>query len=63
VAGGWGAPRGQLVLWVDEYHRLPVVLAVQSGAEVGRVRVAWPAAPGRILRVPEKVLRGADPPR
>ena len=26
--------------------------AVQSGAEVGRVRVAWPAAPGRILRVP-----------
>jgi len=58
-----GAPRGQLLLWVDEYHRLPRVRAVQSGTEVGRVRVAWPAAPGRIFRVPEKVLRGADPAR
>ena len=58
-----GAPRGQLLLWVDEYHRLPVVLAQQGGVEVGRVRVPWPAAPGRIFRVPERVLRGADPAR
>ena len=58
-----GAPRGHLLLWVDEQHRLPVVLAQQGGVEVGRVRVRWPAAPGRIFRVPEKVLRGADPTR
>ena len=58
-----GAPRGQLLLWVDEYHRLPVVRALQGGLEVGRVRVPWPAAPGRVFRVPEKVLRGADPTR
>ena len=63
VPVGGGAPRGQLLLWVDEYHRLPVVLARQGGVEVGRVRVPWPAAPGRIFRVPEKVLRGADPAR
>ena len=60
-----GGRRGdELALWVkDQYHRLPVERAVQSGADVGRVRVASPAAPGRILRVPEKVLRGADPAR
>ena len=48
-------------LLVDEYRRLPVVLASQGGMEVARVRVPWPAAPGRIFRVPERVLRGADP--
>jgi hypothetical protein len=25
--------------------------------------VPWPAAPGRIFRVPERVLRGAHPAR
>ncbi len=63
VPVGGGAPRGQLLLWVDDYHRLPVVCARQAGVEVGRVRVPWPAAPGRIFRVPEQVLRGADPSR
>ena len=63
VPVGGGAPRGQLLLWVDDHHRLPVVLAQQGGVEVGRVRVPWPAAPGRIFRVPERVLRGADPTR
>ncbi len=61
VPVGGGAPRGQLLLWVDEFHRLPVVRARQGGSEVGRVRVPWPAAPGRIFRVPEKVLGAADP--
>ena len=63
VPAGGGAPRGQLLLWVDEYHRVPVVRALQGGVEVGRVRVPWPAAPGRVFRVPEKVLRGAVPSR
>ncbi|MGL4175994.1 MAG: NAD(P)/FAD-dependent oxidoreductase [Dermatophilaceae bacterium] len=58
---GVGAPRGHLLLWTDEYRRLPVIRAVQAGTEVGRVRVAWPAAPGRIFRVPERVLTGARP--
>ncbi len=63
VPAGGGAPRGQLLLWVDEYHRVPVVRALQGGVEVGRVRVPWPAAPGRVFRVPERVLRGAVPSR
>jgi hypothetical protein len=63
VPVGGGVPRGQLLLWVDDFHRLPVVLAQQGGVEVGRVRVPWPAAPGRIFRVPERVLRGAHPAR
>ncbi len=63
VPPGGGSPRGQLLLWVDEYRRLPVVRAFQGGVEVGRVRVRWPAAPGRVFRVPEKVLRGAVPSR
>ncbi|MGL5819134.1 MAG: FAD-dependent oxidoreductase [Phycicoccus sp.] len=63
VLPGVGAPRGQLLTWTDEYHRLPVVRAVQAGTEVGRARVPWPAAPGRIFRVPERVLVGARPGR
>ncbi|MGL4745439.1 MAG: NAD(P)/FAD-dependent oxidoreductase, partial [Dermatophilaceae bacterium] len=63
VAPGVGAPRGHLLLWTDEYRRLPVIRAVQAGTEVDRVRVAWPAAPGRIFRVPEGVLAGAHPDR
>lgn len=59
VAGG--ALRGHLLLWTDEYRRLPGIRAMQAGAEVGRTRTAWPAAPGRIFRVPERVLSGADP--
>jgi hypothetical protein len=63
VPVGGGAPRGRLLLWVDEYRRLPVVVAAQSGMEVGRVRVPWPAAPGRAFRVPERVLGRANPSR
>jgi len=56
-----GAPRAHLLLWTDEYRRLPGIRAMQGGAEVGRLRTPWPAAPGRIFRVPERVLAGADP--
>jgi thioredoxin reductase len=59
VAGG--APSAHLLLWTDTYRRLPGIRAMQAGAEVGRVRTPWPAAPGRIFRVPERVLVGADP--
>ena len=63
VPADGGSPRGHLLLWVDEYQRLPVVRALQGGVEVGRVRTPWPAAPGRVYRVPERVLHGADPSR
>jgi thioredoxin reductase len=59
VPASGGAPRGQLLLWTDVYRRFPVVRATQSGKEVGRARTPWPAAPGRIFRVPERVLANA----
>ena len=58
-----GAPRGQLLARTDAYRRLPTVRAMQGGSEVGRVRTVWPAAPGRIFRIPERVLADADPSR
>lgn len=54
-------PRGHLLTWTDEYRRSPAVIAVQDGHEVGRVRTWWPAAPGRIYRIPSKVIAGASP--
>lgn len=59
VPSSGGAPRGQLLLWTDTYRRFPVVLAMQRGTEVGRTRTPWPAAPGRIYRVPERLLANA----
>lgn len=58
---GGAAPRGDLLFWVDEYHRAPRVRAVQDGQLIGRTRTPWPAAPGRIYRAPWSLVSGADP--
>jgi thioredoxin reductase len=58
---GGVAPRGDLLFWVDEYHRAPVVRAVQDGRTIGRKRTPWPAAPGRVFRAPWSLVSGADP--
>ena len=55
--------RGNLSLWTDELRHRPVVEARQDGRVVGRVRTAWPAAPGRVFRVPFGVLAHARPGR
>lgn len=52
---------GRLVAWTSEYVRFPTVVAVQDGREIGRVRTPWPAAPGRIFRIPFSVLAGLEP--
>lgn len=57
------APRGHLLMWTDEYCRFPTVTAVQDGVEIGSIRTLWPAAPGRIFRVPDTLLRWARPDR
>jgi thioredoxin reductase len=54
-------PRGDLLLWVDEYHRAPRLHAIQDGRTIGEKRTAWPAAPGRIYRAPASLLANADP--
>jgi thioredoxin reductase len=59
-AGG-SSPRGDLLMWVDEYHRAPRLQAVQGGRVIARRRTPWPAAPGRIYRAPWSLVAGADP--
>jgi thioredoxin reductase len=52
-------PRDHLLLWPDAYRRLPVVRAVQDGRVLARRRLPWPAAPGRIFRVPADLVASA----
>ena len=59
VATGVTAPRGDLLLWCDRYQRLPVVRAVQDGRLLARRRILWPAAPGRVFRVPADLVASA----
>ncbi|KAA0102376.1 pyridine nucleotide-disulfide oxidoreductase [Mycolicibacterium sp. P1-18] len=59
--GGGVAPRGDLLFWVDEYHRAPRLRAEQDGRTVGTARTPWPAAPGRIYRAPWSLVADADP--
>jgi len=53
--------RGRLLTWSDASVTAPVVEVRQGGALVSRRRVPWPAAPGRVFRIPSSVLAGVDP--
>jgi thioredoxin reductase len=55
------APRGDLLFWVDAYHRAPRLRAVQDGRTIGRARTLWPAAPGRVYRAPWSLVADAEP--
>lgn len=62
ISAGSGAPaRGDLLLWVDEYRRLPKLRAVQDGRTIAVKRTPWPAAPGRVYRAPWSLVSDADP--
>lgn len=62
ISAASGRPaRGDLLLWTDEYHRLPKLCAVQDGRVLATKRTPWPAAPGRIYRAPWSLVAGADP--
>lgn len=57
---GQPAPsRGRLLLWSHEQVAFPTVVAEQAGHVLARRRLPWPAAPGRVFRVPWTLLRGA----
>lgn len=60
-AGDPKPPRDRLLLWTDEYVAVPRVVLEQDGRVVGRKRVLWPAAPGRVFRVPSDILGDVDP--
>ncbi|MDQ1106032.1 NAD(P)/FAD-dependent oxidoreductase [Nocardioides zeae] len=53
--------RGRLLLWTDTWVERPRVEAVQDGRVVGTRRLPWPAAPGRVFRVPSAILDAARP--
>ncbi|MFN8193753.1 MAG: FAD-dependent oxidoreductase [Nocardioidaceae bacterium] len=54
--GDTAPARERLLLWTDELVRRPRVVARQDGRVVGSLRVRWPAAPGRVFRVPSSLL-------
>ena len=53
--------RNRLLLWADDYFRRPEIVATQDGRIVARTDVRWPASPGRVFRLPSKILADADP--
>ena len=52
--------RDRLLAWCDEFVSFPVVEVRQGGSVVSRRRLSWPAAPGRVFRIPASVLDGVD---
>lgn len=52
--------RRRLLLWSDEFVRVPTISATQDGHVVGRTTLPWPAAPGRVFRVPSSILDRVD---
>lgn len=50
-------PRARLSLWSDEFRASPSVLVQQGGETIAAQWLPWPAAPGRVFRVPWRVLR------
>lgn len=58
--GDVGPARNRLLFWVDRYVARPAVEARQGGGVIGSVRLAWPAAPGRVFRVPASILDRVD---
>ncbi len=53
-------PRQRLLLWPEIFVPFPTVELRQQGKIVARKRLLWPAAPGRVFRVPSSILRGID---
>ncbi|MFJ1549943.1 NAD(P)/FAD-dependent oxidoreductase [Streptomyces sp. NPDC088246] len=51
-------PRGRLLLWTDRSIRFPHVIVRQNGRVVSERTLPWPAAPGRVFRVPWSVMKG-----
>lgn len=53
--------RRRLLLWSDRYIPFPRIVLRQEGKVIARKRLWWPAAPGRVFRIPTSVLAGVSP--
>lgn len=53
---GAAPARRRLLTWCDAFVTAPVVEVSQDGRFLGRHRIWWPAAPGRVFRLPASVL-------
>jgi thioredoxin reductase len=60
-SGASGPPRDRLLAWTDHLVRFPSVTIEQDGRVVASRRLAWPASPGRVFRIPADLLRRVDP--
>ena len=52
-------PRHRLLLWSDAYVPAPQIQAVHDGRIIASRRLPWPAAPGRVFRIPSSLLANA----
>ncbi|MGB3483604.1 MAG: NAD(P)/FAD-dependent oxidoreductase [Mycobacterium sp.] len=52
--------RHRLLAWTDKFVRVPKVVARQDGQVIGRRTLPWPAAPGRVFRIPSSLVDDAD---
>ncbi|MEU3165729.1 FAD-dependent oxidoreductase [Streptosporangium sp. NPDC006930] len=53
--------RHRLLLWSDRYIPFPRIVLRQGGRVIARRRLWWPAAPGRVFRIPSGILRAVSP--
>ncbi len=54
-------PRNRLLAWTDHLVRIPTITVTQDGRVVARRKLAWPASPGRVFRIPADLLDAVDP--
>jgi thioredoxin reductase len=56
--------RHRLLAWSDAYVPVPHVQVIQDGRVLASRRLPWPAAPGRVFRIPSSLLtRAGAPPK
>jgi thioredoxin reductase len=53
--------RNRLLAWTDAFRLRPRVTVVQDGTVLARRTLPWPAAPGRVFRIPASMLDAVNP--
>jgi thioredoxin reductase len=53
--------RSRLLTWTDEFKLRPTISVHQAGQEIAKKTLWWPAAPGRVFRIPAELVSAARP--